>query len=178
MPWVAEQLLDRGALDDAAGIHDEHLLADFGDDAKVVADQQYRHADFALQPAQQIEDLRLHGNIERRGRLVGDEEVGPAGEGHGDHGALAQAAGELVRILVKAALGRADAHHAEDVDRFTPRLGLAHAAVDAEHLGDLVANTEGGVQAGHRLLEDHADAIASNGAHFTVVECEEIVALE
>ena len=81
-------------------------------------------------------------------------------------------------ILVKPALGAADTHHAEDIGGFTPRLGLAHGAVDAKDLGDLVANAEGRIQAGHRLLEDHADAIASNGAHFTVVEGQEIVALE
>ena len=46
----------------------------------------------------QLEDLRLHGDVERGGRLVGDQQVGLIGERHRDHHALALAAGELVRI--------------------------------------------------------------------------------
>ena len=50
--------------------------------------------------AQQVQDLRLRGHVERRGRLVGDQDARIAGERHGDHHPLAQAAGELERILV------------------------------------------------------------------------------
>ena len=59
-----------------------------------------------LQLAHQIEDLRLDGDVERGGRLVGDQELGIAGERHRDHHALAHAAGELVRIVVEALLRR------------------------------------------------------------------------
>ncbi len=45
-----------------------------------------------------VENLRLHGDVERRRRLVGDEEIGTIGERHGDHHALALAARELMRI--------------------------------------------------------------------------------
>ena len=41
---------------------------------------------------EQPQDLRLHGDVERRGRLVGDQSFGLAGERHGDHRALAHAA--------------------------------------------------------------------------------------
>ncbi len=53
----------------------------------------------------QFQNLGLDGHIQRRGRLVGDQQPRVAGEGHGDHGALAHAAGKLVRILVEALLG-------------------------------------------------------------------------
>jgi len=42
---------------------------------------------------QQRQDLGLHGDVERGGRLVGDQDVGLAGERDGDHDALALAAG-------------------------------------------------------------------------------------
>ena len=45
----------------------------------------------------QLEDLRLDGNVERGRRLVGDEDGRAVHEGHRDHRALAHAAGELVR---------------------------------------------------------------------------------
>ena len=58
----------------------------------------------------QLQDLRLHRDVERRGRLVGDQQIGLVGERHGDHHALALAAGKLVRIAAEPALrlGNAD----------------------------------------------------------------------
>jgi hypothetical protein len=50
------------------------------------------------QPVQEIEDLRLHRDIERRRRLVGEQQGRPAQQRHGDHDALAHAAGEFVGI--------------------------------------------------------------------------------
>ena len=42
--------------------------------------------------------LELHRHVERRGRLVGDQQVGLGDQHHGDHRALAHAARDLVRI--------------------------------------------------------------------------------
>ena len=64
----------------------------------VIDDQ--RGVELALQVAHQVEDLRLHGDVQRGGRLVGDQQLGVAGQRHGDHRALAHAAGELVRVVV------------------------------------------------------------------------------
>ena len=58
-----------------------------------------------LQVAQQLQDLRLDGDVERGGGLVGDQQIGLVGERHGDHHALALAARELVRIGVEPLLG-------------------------------------------------------------------------
>ena len=55
------------------------------------------HAVLGLQPHQEVEDLLLDGDVERGGRLVGDQQLGIAGDGHGDHDALALAARHLVR---------------------------------------------------------------------------------
>ena len=68
--------------------------------AEVVADELHRHADLVLQFGHQVEDLRLDRHVERRGRFVGDQQRGAAGQRHGDHHALAHAARELVRIGV------------------------------------------------------------------------------
>ena len=70
--------------------------------------------------AHQLEDLRLDGDVERGRRLVGDEELGIAGERHRDHDALAHAAGELVRVVVEARLRRRDADAAQHLDRRAP----------------------------------------------------------
>ncbi len=91
--------------------------------------------------AQQIEDLRLHRDVERGGRLVGDQDVGPAGQRHRDHHALAHAAGQLVRVFVDAALGRRNAHLAQHLDgaaRAPPR--PSRPACRRSDLADLVAD--------------------------------------
>ena len=48
-----------------------------------------------LQLDEQVEDRRLHGDVERRGRLVADDELRVAGERARDRDALLQPAGEL-----------------------------------------------------------------------------------
>ena len=54
--------------------------------------------DSCCRVAQQGQNLRLDGDVERGCRLVGDQELRPRRERHGDHDALAQTARELVRI--------------------------------------------------------------------------------
>ena len=88
MQRPVEQLGDGGALDDAAGIHHQHAVGGLGDDAHVVRDDDDRHAELVAQVHQQVEHLRLDGHVERGRRLVGDQQLRPAGERHRDHHAL------------------------------------------------------------------------------------------
>ena len=66
-----------------------------------------------LELAHQIEDLRLDGHVEGRGRLVGDQELRIAGERHGDHHPLPHAAGELMRIFARTPLRLGDADQSQ-----------------------------------------------------------------
>jgi len=50
--------------------------ADAADDAEIVGDEQQAHAEPGAYLRQQSQDLRLHGDVERRGRLIGDQEIG------------------------------------------------------------------------------------------------------
>ena len=64
---------------------------------------------------EQTQDLRLHGDVERGGRFVGDQQFGVAHQCHRDHHPLAQAAGKLVRILPETHARRGDADMAEQL---------------------------------------------------------------
>ena len=55
-------------------------------------------AEVADQRGEQVQHLRLHHHVQRRGRLVGDDQPRAAGQRHRDHHALLLAAGELVRV--------------------------------------------------------------------------------
>ncbi len=109
MQRIVEDCVGAAFLDDAAGIHDRDPVRHFGDGAHVVRDQHDGDAEFLLDVAHQVEDLRLHGDVERRRRLVGDQHARPARDRHGDHHALAHAAGQLVRIGARAPLRLGDA---------------------------------------------------------------------
>ena len=100
---LVEHLGDRALLDDLALGHHADAVGHLAHDAEVVGDEQQRHAVARLQGLQQLQDLRLDGDVERRGRLVGDQQVGLVGQRHGDHHALALAARELVRDRRRAA---------------------------------------------------------------------------
>ena len=105
-----EHVVHRPGLDDLAVLHHADPVGDLAHDAEIVGDEQHRHAEAGLQVLQQRQDLRLHGDVERGGRLVGDQQVRLVGERHRDHDALALPAGELVRIACEPAvrIGNAD----------------------------------------------------------------------
>src|SRR5688572_14211217 len=110
MARIAEDVAHRALLDHFARIHDGHALAQFGDGAQMMRDEQDRAADVALQFPYQADDLDLERRIERRRRLIGDEEIGLGQERHGDADALTHAARELMWIMVEALLRIGHAH--------------------------------------------------------------------
>ena len=113
---MREQHRRRRLLDDAAGVHHGDLVGAPGDDAEVVGDEHHRHEAVGLLVLQEVEDLGLHGHVEGGRRLVGEQQAGTAGQGEGDHHALAHAARQLVRVLVEAPLGLGDVDRAEQRD--------------------------------------------------------------
>ena len=119
----------------------------------------------ALQPAQQLQHLRLDGHVQRRGRLVGDQQAGMAGERDGDHHALLHAAGHLERILVEAARRVGNADRVEQLAGPARRRIAAQVRVPRQHLGDLRADRHHRIEAQRRLLEDHRHAAAAHAAH-------------
>ena len=114
---------------------------------------------------QEVKDFRLDGDIQRGGRLVGDKQVGFVDQRHRDHDALQLSAGEFMRVLLQAAFDVVDADAFEqgfaagvDVS------GCSFRVVRADRFAKLFADAHVRVQRGHRLLEDHADAVAPEAA--------------
>ena len=162
VPRMGEECSRRCLLDDPAGIHHGDVVAGLGHHAEIVRDEQDRRAEPLPQIGEQVEDLSLDRDIERGGRLVGDDEIGLAGQRHGDHHPLSHAARELVGILVEPSPGIGHPHQFEHLERPAPCLGPRHIAMQEHRLGDLVADREDGIEARHRLLEDHPDAATAH----------------
>ena len=72
-----------GQLDDLAEIHHGDTVRHVLDDGEVVADEQQGQPQLPLQILQQIDDLRLYRDVERRHCLVADDEVGLGGQARG-----------------------------------------------------------------------------------------------
>ena len=109
MQRVLDHVAHRADLGDAAGIHDGDTVRGLGDHAHVVRDQHDGRAMLRAQALQERDDLRLHRNIERGGRLVRDHQLGLGGERERQHDALAHPAGELVRVGIDAHFRRRNA---------------------------------------------------------------------
>jgi hypothetical protein len=129
------------------------------------------HAVSLLELGEQIEDLRLNRHVERRRRLVGDEEFGLARQRHRDHHALAHPAGELVRdSRARAARASGMPTSVEHADAVLARLrrqwpsGAAVASVSWRRPGRTGLSESSGPGRSWRSGVPHAPAGASSDA--------------
>ena len=134
-----------------------------GDDAQVVRDEDDRHAALVAQLLQELEDLRLDRHVERRGRLVGDQErrgrrAAPWRSSRA--GACRRRTRAGSAWMRSAASGMPDA--VEQLDGARHGLRAREAEVQLPHLGELLLDPQVRIQARHRVLEDHRDPVAAD----------------
>ena len=161
---------------DPAGIEHDGTLAQLPDDGQVMGDEQQRHAPFAHQRPQQVQDLCLDRDVERRRGLIRDEQRGLAGERHRDHHPLAHAARQLVRV----ALGARDRVGQTDVRQqlVHPRRGGA-AYMPLWKRNASATCSPGSVQrveGGQRVLEDHRHLLAPDASVRRLRQAHELAA--
>ena len=175
---VGEHVGEASGLDDLARVHHRHVIGQVGDDAEVVGDQQHRHVALTCEVTDEVEDLALHGDVERSGRLVGDQQLWFARECHGDDDALCHAAGELMGVRVDARRRVGDTDLAEQLDHTLASRGLAETEVVAQRLGYLSADGVGRVQRGERFLEDDPHLGAADPAELIERHPDEFLSIE
>ena len=124
---------------------------------------------------QQLQDLRLHGYVEGSRRLVGDDEPRLARERHGDHHTLPHAAGELMRVIPQPAGRVGNANPLQQRPGALIRLLPRRVAVQPDRFRHLFADGQHGIERRHRLLEDHGDAVAPNGADGVVIQGQQVL---
>ena len=176
--WLRENLICSTGLDERSGVHDVYALTHAGDDSEVVRDQDERGPPFCDERAQEVEDLRLNRHVERRCRLVRDEELRLARERHCDHYSLAHSAGELMWIVPDSRFRARDPHLVEKLDDPDVRFAGRHVEVGRERLANLPADGVYGVQARHGILKDHPDLLASHAAELSVRHLQEVASCE
>src|SRR3989442_9496451 len=177
MDRTAENRLDRADLDELARIHDRDAVAHLRDDTEVVRDQEERHRIGAAEVAEDLEDLRLDDHVERRGRLVCDEQLRLEDEGERDHDPLAHPARELVRVVAEAVIR--NPHRPQDVRSPLGRLvRFDRAVVCANRLDEVLADRHERVQARHGILEDQRELLDPKSAEFRLRNPDEVASAE
>ena len=178
MLGMGENRRCRSGFDDARRVHDVHAVGVAGDDAEVVRDDDGGDVEPAGEVFHKLQDLRLDGDIEGGRRLVRDQHLGIAGEPDGDHDALAHATGELVRVLIEAAVRVGDADEVEQLAGARSSSIAVHVEVDLERLHDLLADRQHRIERCHRLLENHGDVAAPERGHLRFRDFRQVAALE
>ena len=99
------------------GVHHHDPVGGGGHNAEIVGDEQDRPVQVTADPGEGLQHLGLHGDVQRRGRLIGDQHPGLQRHRHGDHDPLAHPAGEFVGERVGAPIRRRDSHKVQQVHR-------------------------------------------------------------
>jgi hypothetical protein len=156
MRGVREDIADGSGFNDSSGIHYGDAVTDAADYGEVMRDEEHGKREPLPQVGEQVENLRLHGDIERRGGFVGNEQRGAVNDGHGDHDALTLASGKLMRVVSPAALGCGYGDFAQSFDGTLAGFGAGDVRiVGKDRFGDLFSNPHDRIEGGHRLLKDH-----------------------
>ena len=162
MQWFGKQLLGRSLFRHAGGIHHDDLVGILSHNAQVMSDHHNAHALLPLEVAQQFQYLCLDRYIQRRRRLISDQQFRPAAQRHGDHHTLTHPAAHLVRVFANAPLGVGDPDLTHHLDCNFQSLMTAFLLVQFNDLNNLIANGKNRIETGHRFLKDHGDIIAAN----------------
>src|SRR5712691_11288274 len=178
MPGLVEQLPHRRLLDDLAGVHHGDPVAHLRDDAQVVRHEDQGHARLPLDVLEEIEVLRLDGDVEVRRGLVGDDDPRPSGQRDRPHDALAHAAAHLMRVVAHPPLGRGDADGVQELPHALAQRAAPQVLVEERGLRHLPPDREERVQRRHRVLEDHGDLSAPDPAQLALALARQILALE
>ena len=165
-----KNLLNRTGFHRAALVHHQHPIGDIGDHAHIVGDKNHPHLHLLLQHFDELQDLRLNRHVQRRRRLVGNQHRRTAGERHGNHHALAHAAGKLMRVATQNGLRLRNAHQLQHPSGLAERFIAAQPLMQADGLGDLFPDRENRVQGGHRLLEDHRNIRPAHALHLRTAQ--------
>src|SRR3990172_1091709 len=145
------KLVSRRHLYYLARIHHRYTVADVAHRREVVRDEEVGQPKPVLQLLQQVDDLRLDGDVEGRERLITDEELRLHRQGPSDGDALPLSAGELV--WVAAGQIGVEPNEVQQLGNSLLLLPAFGQMVKLQRLADDSADGHAGVQAGVRVLE-------------------------
>ena len=146
-----------------------------GHDLQVVGDKQHRQAKIRLQVHEQVQDLRLDRDIQRRGRLVQHQKPGVQRQGAGDGHALGLPAGQLTRASGQE-IGRQSATRKQRGGPLA-HLGAGRVASGQKRFRQDLRDGQARAERQERVLRHHPDRPA-RAAQFGAPDGQPIAAIE
>jgi hypothetical protein len=168
------ELLRRRELHHLAEVHDRDPVRHVAHDRQVVGDEDVGEPELVLEVVEQVDDLSLDRDVERRDRLVEQHQARVHGQRARDADTLALAAGELVREAVNV-LG-VQAHAVEQLAG-APAEVIPFLAAQLERPADDLADALARVQRRLGVLEDHLH-LPANRAQTLPAARGDVLALE
>ena len=139
--------------DDATEAHHHHVMADVSHDGKVVRDEDKGEAHAFLQVHQEVDDLGLDRDVQRRDGFVADDELRPPDQGPGDTDALCLTARQFMRVTVRE-IGR-EADLPQSLDGAGAGFGAGETGLEGgERAADDAGERHPRVEGSDRVLED------------------------
>ena len=143
-----------------------------------MGDEQEGQAKLQLHVFQQPQGLRLHGHIQGRGWLIGDQHLRTAHQGHGNDDALPLPAGKLVGKLSQPLLGAGHPNLAKQFNGAGPCRNPATRAMPQPNLFQLPAHAVHRIQRRQGILEDHRHAVAAQVRQIALAPAKQSLSLE
>src|SRR5215510_2794337 len=171
MQRIAVQLITVGDLDHPSKIHDRDTMAQVPDHAEIMGNEQVGELELLAEFFEEIDDLRLDRHVERRDRLVANNEFGPQRERARNADALALPAAHFVGVAI-GKLFRQAAHVQQLMDAPFLRPPVRLDVMDADWLADDLANLHARIERAVRVLEDDLDTPAQTTQRFPPEVCE------
>ncbi len=131
-----------------------------------MGDKHDRHPQLVLQILDEVQNVGLSGDVERGGRLVGDEQPGLARKRHSDADTLPHPTRKLEGIGRQPGLGAGNTHLTQHLHSAVYRFFFGDLEVEANSLDELVADSMHRRKGAHRFLKDHGDLFAPELANF------------
>ena len=169
-----EQRRRAGALHQPSRVHHRDRVGDLDEQRQVVSDEDDREAELVPQVLQLLKDLTLGDHIQRRRRLVHDDDLRPQRQRHRDHDPLPHAARQLVRVAGKPVA--ADTDHLKELHGPGTALPRGHVRqVRGERVRELSADRPHRVERVHRALQYQGDLRPAQYPQLRVVGREQVL---
>ena len=179
VPGTEKNLVTRSGLEQHPLAHHRHPVGNLRHHRQVMGNEKHAQPVALLQRFEQTQNLRLHGNVERSGGLVGDQQERPVYQSHGDQQPLSLAARKLVGIVAQALLRFGDRHRRHRLHHGIAYLRPAHLRLMGfDGFGYLPPYRHNWVESRHGLLKDHGDLPSAIVAHLLRLQGQQVRALE
>ncbi len=175
MQRLIKELIRISILDEVAQVHNTNRVGDVLNNGQVMRDEQIGQTKLLLQVAQEVDDLRLNGNVKCGNRLIAENEIRIQRKRTSDTNSLTLTAGELMRIAMLMLLTKAASFH--DAGDIIIKIFLRNDAVLTDCLADDLADGKSRRKAGIRILEDDLDGGALL-TQFLLRQGEDLLAVE